>query len=53
MMPFAGYIAAYFGARRTVTVVMLISSLSSFAYTYIITIPNFGCVTYGLFWSLS
>ena len=53
MMPFAGYIAAYFGARRTVTVVMFVSSLLSIAYSYIITIPNFGYVTNGMFWSLS
>ena len=42
MMPFAGFISAYFGVRRTMTIVMLISSLFSFAYTYIITVPNFG-----------
>ena len=44
MMPFAGFISAYFGPRRTMTIVMLISSLFSFAYTFIITIPKFGYV---------
>ena len=44
MMPFAGFISAYFGVRRTMTIVMLMSSLLSFGFSYIITVPNIGLV---------
>ena len=42
MMPFAGYIVKYFGVRNTISIGMLLSSMLSFSYSYILYIPVYG-----------
>ena len=42
MMPFAGYITKYFGVRNTISIGLLLSSILTFSYSYVLYIPVFG-----------
>ena len=42
MMPFAGYITKYFGVRKTISIGLLLSSILTFSYSYVLYIPIFG-----------
>lgn len=42
MMPFAGYITKYFGVRNTISIGLLLSSILTFSYSYILYIPTYG-----------
>ena len=42
MMPFAGYITKYFGVRNTISIGLLLSSILTFSYSYILYIPIYG-----------
>ena len=42
MMPFAGYITKYFGVRKTISIGLLLSSILTFSYSYILFIPMYG-----------
>ena len=42
MMPFAGYITKYFGVRNTISIGLLLSSILTFSYSYILFIPMYG-----------
>ena len=42
MMPFAGYITKYFGVRKTISIGLLLSSILTFSYSFILFIPMYG-----------
>ena len=42
MMPFAGYITKYFGVRNTISIGLLLSSILTFSYSYVLYIPVSG-----------